>query len=98
MGHGKVDKPRGQRFKSLAVGDGRLQSGGFRGWNTTTEVAPVLPDLMFEVGATSIAGRAVPEFRFEAALFHGVEGAHLLKNLRPLREKISVHAAILSIS
>ena len=57
----------------------------------------LLPDLMFEVGATSFARRTVPEFGFEAALFHGLEGRHLLEDLRPLREESRVHAPILSI-
>ena len=96
MGHGQVDELRRQRFETLAVGDRRLQSGGFLGWHTPAEIAPLLPDLMFEVGATSFARRTVPEFGFEAALFHGLEGRHLLEDLGPLREERSVHVRILS--
>ena len=82
--------------ESLAVGDRRLQSGGFLGWNPPAEVAPILPDLMFEVGAAAFAGSAVPEFGLEAALFHGLEGCHLLKDLGALRAKFSIHPPVIS--
>ena len=90
--HRHVDELGGQRLELLSIGDRRFQSRGLLGGNPTADIAAILPGLMLEVGAATLARRGVPVLGFEAALFHDVQGGHLLKDPGSFEEKIVVHA------
>ena len=66
------------------MGDGCTQGGGLRGRHAAAEIASLLPNLMFEVRAERLSGLARLRgaiFGLEAAIFHGVQLGHLLKQL-----------------
>ena len=94
--HRHFDELLRQRFELLPVGDGFLESGGFFGRNSPTEVGPFMPGLKLVVGACGAAGRVGPVFFLEAAILHGLKFGHLLEDAGAESVKIAGHTGMLS--
>jgi hypothetical protein len=80
--NGGVDVLLGELFELLSAVNGPLECGGLIGGDALADVFATIPDLMLVVraGGRTVLGGA--HLRFERAILHSGDLAHLLEYLR----------------
>jgi hypothetical protein len=74
------DEVGGKLLELLPIVDGLLEFRRVLGRNPLTEIGPLAPDLVFEIGAGLLSRGTGAVLGFEAAQFHGIDGGHFLED------------------